>query len=262
VPILARLLLHISSTPAYTSRMDIIASWLTQVWFGLALSLILGWGMGGLGNWAADQLPHYPARTLTFDRHAWLHAWTLPRLWQRCPTCTQRVGMRSGLLEIGMALAFAISWWRFATQPALLILVWLYVAYLLVVLVIDLEHRRVLNLMLLPAGVVALVGSLVPGAPGPIAALLGGIAGFGAFVVIFLVGRGSMGAGDVKLAGVIGLMTGMPAVWAALAVGIVLGGVAAIVLIVSRRGGRSTFMAYGPYLALGAILILWFFWLR
>ena len=44
-----------------------------------------------------------------------------------------------------------------------------------------------------------------------------------------------MGLGDVKLAGVIGLMTGYPLVVAALAIGIVLGGVAAIALLVTRR---------------------------
>jgi prepilin signal peptidase PulO-like enzyme (type II secretory pathway) len=218
--------------------------------------------MGGLGNWAADQLPHYPARALTWDRHAWQHSWTLLHRGGVCPICSAQRARRSPLLEIGMALAFALSWWRFADQPALLLLVWLYVAYLLVVLVIDLEHRRVLNLMLLPAVGVALVGSFVPGAPGPLSALLGGLAGFGAFVVIFLIGRGSMGAGDVKLAGVIGLMTGIAAVWTALAAGIVLGGVAAIVLVVSRRGGRTTMMAYGPYLALGALLTFWFYWPR
>ena len=240
--------------------MDITAL-TTQAWFGLSLSLILGWGMGGLGNWAADQLPHYPARPLTLDRHATRHAWNLPWLGRHCPACGQRASVRGILLEIGMVLAFAVSWWRFAGQPALLALVWLYVAYLLVVSVIDLEHRHVLNLMLIPAVVVALLGSFVPGAPGPIPAL-GGIAGFGVFVVIFIVGRGSMGAGDVKLAGVIGLMTGVPAIWTALASGIVLGGIAAIGLIVSRRGGRNAYMAYGPYLALGAILVLWFYWPR
>jgi leader peptidase (prepilin peptidase)/N-methyltransferase len=241
--------------------MDIIDLW-SQPWLGLTLSLLLGWAVGGLGNWAADQLPHHPEQTLSFDPHARRHAWTLPWAFGRCPTCGARPRLRSLALEVGTAVVFAVTWWRFAGAWALMVLVWLYVAYLLVVAVIDFEHRRVLNTMLVPAAVVALLGSFVPGAPGPISALLGGAIGFGLFLVIFIVGRGSLGAGDVKLAGVIGLMTGMPAVAAALAVGIVLGGLAAILLVASRRAGRTTLMAYGPYLALGALWVLWFYWLR
>jgi leader peptidase (prepilin peptidase)/N-methyltransferase len=82
-----------------------------------------------------------------------------------------------------------------------------------------------------------------------------------AFLAVFLIGRGRMmGAGDVKLAAVIGLMVGYPLVWGALAAGIVLGGVAAIFLIMRQRAAAKSYMAYGPYLALGALLVLWFYW--
>ena len=92
--------------------------------------------------------------------------------------------------------------------------------------------------------------------PTPDQALLGGALGFGIFLLLALIGRGAMGLGDVKLAGVIGLMTGYPLVVAALALGIVLGGVAAIALLVTRRAGRKGTMAYAPYLALGTIVVL------
>jgi leader peptidase (prepilin peptidase) / N-methyltransferase len=65
-----------------------------------------------------------------------------------------------------------------------------------------------------------------------------------------------MGMGDVKLAGVIGLMTGYPVVVTALVAGIVLGGVAAAVLLIARRVGRKTPIAYAPYLALGALGVM------
>ena len=151
--------------------MDTIAH-MAPFWFGLTLSLLLGWGLGGLGNWAADQLPHHPARPLTWDAHARRHAWTLLWRGRSCPTCGARAGLRSPLLEVGTAVAFAVTWWRFAGEPALLVLVWIYTAYLLAVAAIDFEHRRVLNNMLLPAALAALIGSFVPGAPGPVAAAL------------------------------------------------------------------------------------------
>ncbi len=142
---------------------------------------------------------------------------------------------------------------------------WFYTAWLLLVLVIDFEHRRVLNLMLPSAVFVALLAPLLTflqwaELPTFGHVLLGGMAGFLSFLVVFLVGRGRMmGAGDVKLAGVIGLMVGYPMVWAALVSGIFLGGIAAIFLIVRSRNAKS-YMAYGPYLALGALLVLWIYW--
>jgi leader peptidase (prepilin peptidase)/N-methyltransferase len=136
----------------------------------------------------------------------------------------------------------------------------------LVVLVIDFEHRRVLNMMLPPAIVVAVLAPLLTllklaDLPTFSSMLLGGLAGFLSFLFIFVVGRGRMmGAGDVKLAGVIGLMIGYPMVWAALASGIFLGGLVAIFLLVRCRAAAKSYMAYGPYLAMGALLVLWFYW--
>ena len=111
--------------------------------------------------------------------------------------------------------------------------------------------------MLAPAAVVALAISLLPGAPEPLNALLGAAAGFGLMLLIHLLTRGALGAGDVKLAGVIGLLCGFPAVFTALLWGIILGGVGALALIVTKRAGRKTYIAYAPYLCLGAILALY-----
>jgi prepilin signal peptidase PulO-like enzyme (type II secretory pathway) len=173
---------------------------------------------------------------------------------------------RMRLFPLAMAVAFAVGWLRFGGDPGKLVVGWFYTAWLLLVLVIDLEHRRVLNVMLPAAVLVALIAPLLTflqwaNLPTFTSALLGGGVGFLLFVLIFLVGRGRMmGAGDVKLAGVIGLMTGYPMVWAALALGIFLGGLAAIFIIIRYRGGAKSYMAYGPYLALGALFVLWFRW--
>jgi leader peptidase (prepilin peptidase)/N-methyltransferase len=152
---------------------------------------------------------------------------------------------------------FLLAWRSFGEDPLALAILWFYAAFLLAVLVIDLEQRRVLNVMLLPGAILALGFSLLPGTPSLGHALLGGLIGFGFFLLIALVGRGAMGAGDVKLAGLIGMMTGFPNVISALVIGIVFGGIAALALLISRRATRKSTMAYAPYLALGALLTLW-----
>ncbi len=89
-------------------------------------------------------------------------------------------------------------------------------------------------------------------------AAAGAALGFGVFLLAALARPGGMGMGDVKLAGVIGLITGLGGAALALTVGILAGGVAAAALLVGRRAGRRATMAYAPYLALGAWIALYF----
>ena len=78
--------------------------------------------------------------------------------------------------------------------------------------------------------------------------------------MVYLLSRGHLGMGDVKLAGLIGLMLGYPAVINALVVGILLGAGAALILLATRRANRKSTMAYAPYLALGALFTMWWSW--
>ncbi len=164
------------------------------------------------------------------------------------------------LLYTAMVAGFVVTASLLGPDPVHMAIGWLYTAFLLTVVVIDLEHRRVLNIMLGPAAAVVLALSLLPQTPTLESSLLGGVVGLGLFMFVYLVSRGKLGMGDVKLAGLIGLMLGYPAVINALVLGIILGAVAAIVLLLSRRATRKSTMAYAPYLALGALFVMWLYW--
>jgi len=230
---------------------------------GLVLSVLLGWLVGGAANWAADVLP---LRREGEDvwRPRGLAPWHYLTLgWYSfrrgiCPHCGERRTLRAPLLEFAIILTYVGMRYRLGDDILSLSVGWVYAAYLLTVLVIDLEHRLVLNVMLVPAAVLAFLFSFLPGTPEPLNALLGGLVGFGSFLVLAILGRGKMGAGDVKLAGVIGLMVGYPDVLLALFAGVTLGGLAAIALLVTKRASRKSHMAYAPYLSIGALIML--FW--
>jgi leader peptidase (prepilin peptidase) / N-methyltransferase len=237
---------------------------------------LFGWLAGGLANWAADTLPGLsdpvpgweapagamepgPAAIWVRRGLAPFHYLTLP--WYPflrgvCPHCGVHRAWRAPALEAASILLFIAAWLRVGGRPLNLAITWLYIAFLLAVLVIDFEHRRVLNVMLLPAAGAALAFSFLPGQPGLISALLGAAAGLGLFLIFALISRGHLGAGDVKLAAVLGLMLGFPAVFYALFAGVILGGVAALALLVTRRAGRKSYMAYAPYLSVGALGVL------
>jgi leader peptidase (prepilin peptidase)/N-methyltransferase len=62
-----------------------------------------------------------------------------------------------------------------------------------------------------------------------------------------------MGFGDVKMAALIGLVTGYPLVFVALVLAIILVGLVAVVLLVSKKKRGKEGIPFGPYLSLAAI---------
>jgi len=138
---------------------------------------------------------------------------------------------------------------------SLVLLLW--GGFFLLIAVIDFEHRLVLNKVLLVGIAIALCATIlrIPLAPSFKHSLLGAGVGFALFALIALLGRGAMGAGDVKLAGTIGLVIGYPNVLAALLAGVIIGGIAALYVMLKYRDRRAT-IPYAPWLAAGAMLVL------
>lgn len=129
-------------------------------------------------------------------------------------------------------------------------------------LVIDARTHRLPNRIVLPtlAALLALAGidALVTRQSG---LLIGAVVGMlvlgGIYAVLRATSRGGIGGGDVKLAAVIGLVLGWHG-WQALAVGaasaFVLGALYALALMAFRRANRSTRIAFGPWMIIGAVL--------
>ena len=134
-----------------------------------------------------------------------------------------------------------------------------FVVVLVQVIFFDLEHRLILDRVIFPAMVLAVLYSLLN------QPWWAGIAtGLGAGVLfLFLSIAGStllraevLGFGDVKLAAFMGFLLGWPAIVDAVFIGVVVGAVAAIGVGVWQRSLKATF-AYGPYLAMGALVMLY-----
>jgi leader peptidase (prepilin peptidase) / N-methyltransferase len=167
------------------------------------------------------------------------------------PVARSRIVRRPWVYPV-VVLLYTALYWRVGLSLQFLILA-LYVSILILIAVIDLEHRRVLNAIVAPALLVALLMSNLSATTSLGSALTGGILGFGAFLFIALISPGGMGMGDVKLAGLIGVMLGFPLVIVALLVGMVSGGVIAGGLLLARVVDRRSYMPYAPALVLGSL---------
>ncbi len=173
----------------------------------------------------------------------------------RCRTCGASISPRSLIVELGTTVMFGLIWIRFGASLQT-ILVSAYACYLIVTLVIDLEHHRILNKLTYPAIVVALIVAPFTPNRSQLETLAGGAIGFGVLVLIAIVYPGGMGMGDVKLGAFIGLAVGLSGILLALYLSFVLGGLITGILWLARVVRRRDPIAFGPFLAIGALATL------
>jgi len=167
-------------------------------------------------------------------------------------------------VELATAVIFALLYWHYGLSPALGIMAF-YACLFTIIFVVDLEHGLILNKVVYPGMVVALLLALLPQpwltrwvVTGVANAALGGGIGFAIFFLIAIIFRGGMGWGDVKLAALIGLATGFPLVFLSLIIGVILGGIVAVALVIARKRKRRQTIPFGPFLALATMItLLW-----
>jgi prepilin signal peptidase PulO-like enzyme (type II secretory pathway) len=200
-----------------------------------------------------------------------------------------RLSWRHPLTEIATASAMILTLIVTADAPnrdTLQLAFWLtYIAIFVLITVIDLEHKLILFVVIIPSCVLAMVDALLttPTGDGPNPnlqdALLGGALGFGVFFLLYIGGylftyimsqlrnqeidEVAFGYGDVMLITLSGLVLGWRPLIFAMFIAVFLGAFGAILyMIVIRLMRRETTMftalPYGPYIVIGTVIMLLF----
>jgi leader peptidase (prepilin peptidase)/N-methyltransferase len=239
--------------------------------------IILGWLGGILVNYISDVMPYkrrfvQPFCTNCEEPQPIINYFFWPR---KCPHCGKSRTRRSWVVELLLIIIVVWMW----SQPQLVLGFWvslLVVIYFAIVVVIDLEHHLIMH----PISAVGAIFGLIIGIQlhGIVTTLLGGLAGFGAMLVLYILGAlfarfivrrtkegfndEALGFGDVILGGILGLILGWPAIVAGLFFAILLaGGVSIIYLILTlltRKYRAFTFIPYGPFMISGAAALIFF----
>ncbi|MFC4022542.1 prepilin peptidase [Oceanobacillus longus] len=184
----------------------------------------------------------------------------------KCRHCKQKISYIYPTIELLTGFLFALSYYTLGFQFEL-ITVLLLVSMLMIILVADINYMLIPNkvlLFFLPFFI--MMRFVVPLNPWG-SAIVGAIIGFGLIFIIILISRGGMGAGDMKLFGVLGIVLGTEKILVAFFLACVIGSVIGMMLILFNVIERKQPVPFGPYIVLAALityfygdsLINWYF---
>jgi prepilin signal peptidase PulO-like enzyme (type II secretory pathway) len=212
----------------------------------------------------------------------------------RCRNCRARIPVRVLLVEVLSGAIFLIAYWRFGLSIEFALAVF-WSCIFIIIIFMDYEHKLILNSITYPAMVIAIVllsvDSFVPGVNlfgdrlfVPETSLYSGLIVAAVVVLPFFfiafLRPNSMGWGDVKLVILIALISGFPFIVSSLLIGVLIGGMTAIVIMAIKIvanyreamayfrlkqiklgmnelfTGRKEHIAYGTFLAMGPIIAL------
>ncbi len=245
-----------------------------EILFSILFAL-LGTAVGSFLNVCIDRLPIgkslvYPPSHCDSCQHRLSVKDLVPvfsYLWLRgrCRYCRAPISRRTFWVEVGSGLLFACLYLYYGLSIELAVSAF-YSSLFIVLGLIDLEHKLILNKIVYPMAGVALIISIFLPQPGIISlpwpaavnGVIGGAIGFILLLIPALIFPRGMGWGDVKMAALIGLVSGFPLVFVALFLGIVLGGVVASILLLLKIKRRKEYIPFGPFLSLATIAtLLW-----
>ncbi|MFC1916014.1 prepilin peptidase [Chloroflexota bacterium] len=236
---------------------------------------LFGTAIGSFLNVCIDRLPagkslRYPPSHCETCQHHLSPKDLFPvfsYLWLRrqCRYCQAPISQRLFWVEVGSGFLFAFTYWHYGLSAEFALTAF-YGSLFIVLGVIDLKHGLILNKIVYPAVAVALIISIfLPQAeivslpwPASLNGIIGGAIGFIFLLIPILVYPKGMGWGDVKMAGLIGLITGFPLVFVALLSAVILGGLIASALLLLKIKERKEAIPFGPFLSLATIVtLLW-----
>lgn len=185
----------------------------------------------------------------------------------KCRFCGAKISFRYFLVELITACSFVVFYGYFGLNPILLPYL-IMLSGLIVATFVDIEHRIIPDEISIGGSAAGLILSiLIPQLHGTdsylwggVSSLIGILVGGGSIYIMGLIGdfifkKESMGGGDVKLMGMIGAFLGWKAALLAFFIAPFFGAIFGIIVKIRTK---ESLIPYGPFLALGAIIALFF----
>ncbi len=190
----------------------------------------------------------------------------------RCRYCGSRLSFRYPAIELLNAVLYLLVLKRFGiASPWVLLAYFVFISALIVIFFIDIDYQIIPDGITLPGIPLAIVlGSTIlpdPFSPYELLGLktsfIGFLAGGGFFYSVAVLGKAvfkkdAMGGGDIKMMAMVGGLLGWKGVILTTFLGSLFGSIIGILLILIKGKEWGSRIPFGPYLATGALITLFF----
>ena len=171
----------------------------------------------------------------------------------KCRNCDTYISPIYPIIEAFTGFLFAFSFMKIGYEVELVTALF-FVSMLVIIFVSDITYMVIPDkvlLFFLPF--VILMRILSPLTPWH-DAIIGSVVGFGLIVLIIIVSQGGMGAGDMKLFGVIGIVLGWKNVLLTFFIAAFLGAIIGGILMLVNKVKKKQPIPFGPYIVVGALV--------
>ncbi len=180
----------------------------------------------------------------------------------RCRGCQIPISIRYPIVELLCGLLAFALWLRTGFELQTLIY-FVFAASLLVITFIDIDHRIIPDIISLPGIPIGFALSFLLPQISWMESLLGILVGGGILFAIawgyqLITGKDGMGGGDIKLLAMIGAFLGWKGVLFTIMASSFIGTLVGIVMMLQAGKGMKMAVPFGPFLAIGAIVYLFF----
>jgi leader peptidase (prepilin peptidase)/N-methyltransferase len=180
----------------------------------------------------------------------------------RCRDCRDKISARYPLVELLTAALAAILFWKYGLSLKFLFS-FLFVATLVVITFIDLDHQIIPDVISLPGiPIFFLLALFVMGLPF-LESLLGILIGGGFLYLVaacyeLITKREGMGGGDIKLLAMLGAFLGWKSLLFIVLVSSFLGALVGITLMIIKGRDMKYAVPFGPFLSVAAVAYIFF----
>lgn len=174
-----------------------------------------------------------------------------------CRHCREKISFIYPTIELLTGGLFAYSYIHFGFSWELITSL-LLISMAMILVVTDLSYMLIPNkilLFFLPLFI--LMRTIQPLEPW-YDSIVGGVVGFSLIMIIILASQGGMGAGDMKLFGVLGIVLGWKLTLLTLFIAALLGALIGGLLIATKVISRKQPIPFGPYIIVGTFISYYF----
>lgn len=187
----------------------------------------------------------------------------------KCRYCHKNFGVRYPLVELSTGLLFVITFFllqnsiKYQVSSIMYIPLGFYLyitGTFIVIFLADMFYGIIPDVVLFPAIIVSILYLILNTKYLILTSVLAGFGAFGFFLLLFLLTRGKgIGFGDVKLALLVGLLTGFPGIIISLYIAFISGAIIALILItLGKKKLRGDTISFGPFILLGTYITIFF----